>query len=130
MKVAKRTSNSLLALVGHGPNYVSKDTVVGLAECLQFFPADYKNASETGVEEAEPDDDGEVKTKKKKKKRSKAVKEGGKDENKEDGTGPDDRADNEGGEDELTDGEDDEEGSEYETDDEESDDPDETPPAE
>lgn len=121
MKVAKRTSHSLLALVGYGPNYVSQDTVVGLAECLQFFPSDYKNASETGVEEPEPDDDGEVKTKKKKKKR-KAAKEGGKDENKEDGTGPDDRADNEGGEEDGTDGEDDEEGSEYETDDEESDD--------
>lgn len=121
---------TLRQLVCHGPNYVSPNTEIGRDECLLFFPIGYRNASETGVEEPEPEDET-VKSKKKKKKKGNkgaagkeddgtaAADDGGRDEE-----GHDDKDDNkeDGGDDDHSDdGDEDEEGSDYETDDDEDD---------
>lgn len=58
LKVAKRTSNTLLALTSQGPCYVSLNTVEGELDCKQFFPEGYKNTSE-GDEDGEEEEEEE-----------------------------------------------------------------------
>lgn len=55
-----------MALKKLGPCYISKNTEIGKQECSLFFPAGYKNSSETGETTPIPVDE---KPKKKKKKR-------------------------------------------------------------
>lgn len=67
LKVAKANGSVILpALKKLGPSYISKNTEIGKVECSTFFPAGYKNSSETGETTPVPVDD---KPKKKKKKR-------------------------------------------------------------
>lgn len=55
LKVAKKTSNTLLAFVGQNPTYVSFNTREGEQECQKFFPYGYV----TGSEEPEEDEEGD-----------------------------------------------------------------------
>lgn len=66
IKVAKVTNDAILALSNMGPSYMSRNSEIGKAECLVFFPPGYVVGSETGEPEPVPEED---KPKKKKKKR-------------------------------------------------------------
>lgn len=66
IKVAKVTNDAMLALSNMGPSYMSRNSEIGKAECLVFFPSGYVVGSETGEPEPVPEED---KPKKKKKKR-------------------------------------------------------------
>uniref|UniRef100_T1GUM7 DUF4746 domain-containing protein n=1 Tax=Megaselia scalaris TaxID=36166 RepID=T1GUM7_MEGSC len=51
LKVSKKTSNTLLTLVTHGPSYISPNTVVGKKEAKQFFPEGYTTGDPNEVVE-------------------------------------------------------------------------------
>lgn len=58
IKVAKKTSHTLLALSSRFPVYVSLNTRDGETECRMFFPDDFVNGKE-GPEEEEEDEDAD-----------------------------------------------------------------------
>lgn len=66
LKVTKGSPEALNALKDLGPTYISKNTVIGQEECLQFFPEGYTN-----LEEGEGVEEEVVEVSKKKKKRKK-----------------------------------------------------------
>lgn len=66
LKVTKGSEEALAVLKELGPTYISKNTVVGHEECLQFFPEGYSN-----LEEGEGVEEEVVEVSKKKKKRKK-----------------------------------------------------------
>ncbi|XP_055907207.1 uncharacterized protein LOC129942355 [Eupeodes corollae] len=70
LKVAKRTSHTMLEFGVYGPSYVSANTVVGKEEALKLFPEGYVNVETP--EEEEPEVEEET-TKKRKKSKSKPV---------------------------------------------------------
>lgn len=70
IKVAKQTSNVLLALTGLGPCYLSRNTITGKDECAVIFPKGYCCDEEERQEEAT----GPAEKKKKGKKKKKGIK--------------------------------------------------------
>lgn len=107
IKVAKKVGTALASLIDMTPCHVSQNSEIGNEECLILFPEGWKNASETGVEPKEPEEEVEVTKKKRKKgKKNKEEEKGGeepKEANAEDGVDDDGDDDDEDDESELED---------------------------